>query len=205
MPQTHSKRSNQVLAAVLVPAACLAIAACGSSSSTKSTTTNAAATTSTSAKTPGAPGSLPSTDAKRFTALRECLEKNGVKLPTPTPGQHRHGGGAFLGGGAAPKLPAGVSRSAYEAAIKKCGGFPHGGYPGSSGNRFANPEAKKALSAFAACMRSNGINLPEPNTSGKGAIFDTKGIDINSTAFASAESKCRSNLRAAFKPNPATG
>jgi hypothetical protein len=46
-------------------------------------------------------------------------------------------------------------------------------------------------------MRENGVNLPAPNTSGKGPVFDTKGINTSSAAFKSAESKCRSDLGAA--------
>ena len=46
-------------------------------------------------------------------------------------------------------------------------------------------------------MRENGVNLPAPNTSGKGPVFNTKGINTSSTAFKSAESKCRSDLGAA--------
>jgi hypothetical protein len=46
-------------------------------------------------------------------------------------------------------------------------------------------------------MRENGVDLPAANTSGKGPVFDTKGINTSSAAFKSAESKCRSDLGAA--------
>jgi hypothetical protein len=47
-------------------------------------------------------------------------------------------------------------------------------------------------------MRENGVNLPPPNTSGRGPVFNTKGIDTNSSTFKTAQSKCRTMLRGAF-------
>ena len=32
-------------------------------------------------------------------------------------------------------------------------------------------------------MRENGVNLPAPNTSGNGPVFNTKGIDTSSATF----------------------
>ncbi len=71
------------------------------------------------------------------------------------------------------QLPKGVTRAQYEAAIKKCGG---GSFAGR-GARFNSPAYKAALTKFAACMRENGVNVPAPNTSGSGPIFDTKGLE----------------------------
>jgi hypothetical protein len=137
--------------------------------------------------------------------LRECLKKNGISLPGRTPGKRPGAGtGGLLGGGAGPALPKGVSRAQYESILKKCGGGSAGRF-GAGRARFNSPEAKKALVKFAACMRANGIKVGEPNTSGKGAIFDTKGIDTASTQFTTAERKCQSYLQAAFGGRPGTG
>jgi hypothetical protein len=78
--------------------------------------------------------------------------------------------------------------------LKKCGGLFGGGL-----RRFNNPARRQALARFAACMRENGVNLPEPNTSGNGPIFNTKGLQTNSTQFRTAEAKCRVDLRASFR------
>ena len=43
-------------------------------------------------------------------------------------------------------------------------------------------------------MRENGVNLPAPNTTGKGPVFNTSGIDRTSTTFTNAEKKCSSDL-----------
>ena len=47
-------------------------------------------------------------------------------------------------------------------------------------------------------MRENGVNLPAANTSGTGPVFSTKGIDISSQAFKSAQKACQSDLKGAF-------
>jgi hypothetical protein len=231
--QTHRPRA--LIAGALVLAACIGLAACGSSSSSPSTSANAAATAAatTSAVVPpagpsganGVPPAGPSGAtgrfgrfAARFTALRECLQKNGVTLPHPTPGQGPTGhvggpnGGGFFGArGARGGLPSGVSRTQMEAALKKCGGagaglhrFGAGGYPGGGfAGRLHNPTYTADLAKFATCMRENGVDVPAPNTSGNGPIFNTKGLNPTSPTFTAAETKCRPDLRQTFQPGAA--
>ncbi len=221
MPHMTSRprRSFAALAALLAALASLALAACGSSTSTSTTTAKAAGATTSASTTPttGASGggsssssssksttktAAPGAGPSRFAALRACLQKEGITLPTRKPGQ-APGAGGFLGGGSRGlKLPAGVSRTKYEAAIKKCGGlpnFPRGGFRGPR-IKFNSPAIKAALAKFAACLRTNGVNVPEANTSGKGPIFNTKGLNTGSATFKAAETKCRSDLLGAFRP-----
>jgi hypothetical protein len=204
MPHIHSKSSRPATAAVVLVIASLALAACGGSSSTSGTTaTSASSTTPGSSTTAPAKGGFPG--AARFAELRECLKKNGISLPGRTPGKRPGAGvGGLLGGGAGPTLPKGVSRAQYDSILKKCGGGSAGRF-GAGRARFNSPEAKKALVKFAACMRADGVKVGEPNTSGKGPIFDTKGIDTASTQFTTAERKCQSYLHAAFGGRPGTG
>ena len=188
MPHIHSNSSSRpVIAALLLALASLALAACGSSSGGSSSSVAAARTSATG----GAPGAR----SGRFTAIRECLQKNGITLPTPTPGQGHRPGGRFFGRGSL-QLPKGVSRAQYEAAFKKCGAsaFPRG----ASGLR-SSPAFKRALTKFAACMRANGVNVPAPNTSGKGPIFNTKGLGVSNSKLNAAEGKCRGELTGAFR------
>jgi hypothetical protein len=205
---TGRKRRTVAPAAFVLILACLALAACGSSSkSSSSTTASASASTSPSAKgaAKGAAG------AKRFTAVRECLQKDGITLPKRTPGK-RPGGtsgpaGGFLGGaGGGPTLPKGVTRAQYEAAIKKCGGFGTRRFgAGGAGRGFNSPTVKQALEKFATCMRANGVNVPAPNTSGKGPVFNTKGLDPTSAKFKAAQTKCASDLTSTFRARPGAG
>jgi hypothetical protein len=201
MPHINRTRRASMATATAVAVlllASVALAACGGSSSSSSTSANAAATSAT-----GATGGT-GRGAGRFAALRECLQKNGITLPKRTPGQRPRGGaGGFLGGGAGgpqAQLPKGLSRAQYEAAVKKCGG---GAFVGAGG-RLASPAAKQALAKFATCMRENGVNVPEPNTSG-GPIFNTKGLNPSGAQFKAAETKCRSDLQGAFQRGRAGG
>lgn len=180
-------RPRAMVASVcLMALASVALAACGGSSS-------ASGAASTSSATSTAAGGA--TGAGRFTALRSCLEKQGIKLPAPRAGRPPSGGfgaGGRYGrpaGGFHP--PAGSSRTKLAEAIKKCGGsaFNRARFGGA---------AKAALEKYAACMRENGVNLPAPNTSGNGPVFNTKGIDTSSAAFKTAEGKCRSDLPGLF-------
>ncbi len=207
MPQISSSSSPRRIpaaaAVLLAVLASLALAACGGSSSASTTTTTAGAATSASTTPSTTPkAAVPGAVSGRFLALRECMQKNGITLPKRKPGQ-APGAGGFLG--AAPSLPAGVTRAQYEAALKKCGGgFPRGGFAGGGHLQFNSPAIKAALAKFASCLRSNGVNVPEPNTSGKGPIFNTKGLNTSSATFKAAEAKCRSDLVGAFHASPGT-
>jgi len=202
MPQLTSRRKrNRMAAAVLLLVlAGVLLAACGGSSKSATTTASASASTTTSAKT-ATPGKA-SGFGKRFAAIRECLKKEGVTLPTRKPGQGPGGGGLLGGGGAG--APAGVNKAKFEAAVKKCGGnfaVPRGGFAGGT-SRFNSPAAKQALAKFAACLRENGVKVGEANTSGKGPIFNTTGINTQSAQFKAAETKCRADLAGAFGARP---
>jgi hypothetical protein len=95
-----------------------------------------------------------------------------------------------------------VTRAQYEAALKKCGG----NFAGRGGGaRFNSPVFKTALAKFATCLRQNGVNVPTPNTSGKGPVFDTRGIDTSSAQFKAAETKCQSVLSEAFRRGRGAG
>jgi len=194
-PRTDRRRTPALLLLVLALAAVL-LAACGSSSST--TTGSNASASATAPGRSGSTGATGSTGARagRFKAVRECLAKQGITLPSSPPGTRGPGGGGgFLGGGpgGAPKLPAGVTRAQLEGALKKCGaGAGRFGRRRSLAN---NPAFEKSLKAFSACMAEHGVKLPSPNTSGKGPVFDTSGINTKSKAFRTADEACRSKIR----------
>ena len=98
-----------------------------------------------------------------------------------------------------------MSRAQFAEALRSCGAGFKGGRlgKGHSGfkNPFNNPRFHAVLARFAACLRQNGVNVGEPNTSGKGPIFDTKGINTGSAKFKAASVNCRSTLLGALKSN----
>jgi hypothetical protein len=212
MPHTNTRsRKSAAFAVVILLLACIGLAACGGSSTSSSSNAAATAagsgTSSTGTSSTGSTSTTPVTGRgpARFAAMRECLQKSGITLPERAPGSARPAGAAgFIGGRTGPRLPKGVTRAQYEAALKKCGaGVRFAG----GGARFANnPVFKAALEKYATCLRQNGIDVPAPNTSGDGPIFNTKGISTTSPQFANASKKCRSTLAGAFRrPGGAPG
>lgn len=175
-------RSHVGMAALLVLAAALLLAACGGGSSSTATSTNSAATTKQGGST-----------SSRFASLQACLKKQGINFSAPTGGSGS--GGPPSGGAGGFKLPEGVSRSKLQEALKKCGG---GGFPKGARSGFNSASARTALTKYASCMRENGVNLPTPNTSGSGPVFDTKGIDTSSEKFKKARKACQSDLKGTF-------
>jgi hypothetical protein len=197
MPHISSSRRKRIptaAAVILVALASLALAACGGSSPSSSSTTTTTSTSASASTTPSnPPGKAPGALGGRFAALRECLQKNGITLPKFTPGQ-RHSPGirhSFL--------PKGISKTQYEAAIKKCGGP---GVLGVGRGRFNSPAIKQALAKFAACMHENGVDIPKANVSGKGPIFNSKNLNTSSAKFKAADAKCQGDLGGAFRGAP---
>ena len=189
MSHTYTNRSKLAAVVLVLVLASLVLVACGGSSNTASSSNAASAATSTTSGGAGVRGG-------RFSALRECLKNQGITLPRRSPGSPGTpgAGGGLLGSGSGQgrTLPGGVSRAQFEAATKKCGG---GNF--ARGRRALNSPARaNALSAFAGCMRANGVNLPAPNTSGKGPVFNTSGLNVTSAQLNAAQAKCSSALGA---------
>src|SRR6202030_2246263 len=130
-------------------------------------------------------------------ALRECLGADGITLPRREPGAAAPGGGIFLGNGS--RLPTGVSRAKYEAALKKCGA------PAAAARRghLLTPAYRSAVVSFAGCMRSHGVYLPAPNISGSGPIFPISSVQRKTPVFRAALLACRGLLRSRVATAPA--
>jgi hypothetical protein len=214
MPNLNIARRRPAAGVIsILTLACLGLGACGGSSGTStnaaatsagstptsaSSSTQASTSTSTqpSTSTPTQPltsrSTRPSTStpqhsgqssiAAAFAARRECLRKSGIALPNPAAG---------LGAGV--KLPKGMTHAQYEAALRKCSGAV------SAAPRLNNPTFTRALAKYAECLRQNGVNVPVPNTSGKGPVLDTSGVKISSPQFRAASLKCRATLIGAFR------
>lgn len=222
MPHSDKPRPwrAHIVALPLALLACSGLAACGSSSTTTTgTAASAAATSSTkaAAAAPGATatqatgagaaagsgssaavthhGSAPgATLTARLTAMRSCLQKSGVTLPAS-------GGPSAMFRN--PQLPKGMTRAQYAEAVRKCGTGLAGG-PAAK-RRLSNTRFRQALVVFADCLRQNGVPVPPPNTSGKGPLFDTRGLDTASPKFRQARQKCRSTLLTALRATAHTG
>ena len=164
-------------------------AACG----TKSSATSAG--TSTTAK--GAAG---------FTAYRDCLAKNGVKLPAGG-GFRGPGGSGAPTGTFAPRTPgtggaggAGSSlrnNPAFDKAQKACASLrPKGGFGGGAGST--------AFQAFASCMSSHGITIrgrgfgggSSGSTGSTSTSVPATTVDTSSPQYQAAYNTCKALLPA---------
>lgn len=196
MHHIQSKSCRPALMTLALVLAAVTLVACGSSSTSSTTTTTTAATTAAAGASTNTGTTTTKTGASapvpvRRNALRECLQKQGITLPARKPGQS----GGFFGPGG--QLPPGVTRQQLNAALGKCAGQTHSGF--RAGALRLQPAAKKAFTEFAACMRKDGVDLPPPDTSGKGPIFNTKTLNTASPKFKAASAKCRELLVGAFR------
>jgi ABC-type Fe3+-hydroxamate transport system substrate-binding protein len=177
-------RTTIVLVSVL---AAIALTACGSSSSSTTKTD----TTSTAASTPGA-GS-----AQQRTAIQACLKKYGVALPSRPPrststasrtGTTPRTGGLFAGGANGTF----TSNPKIRADLRKCG-ISAGQRPAAT-SQVKNPAYQRAVNDYVACVRKNGYNLPKPNFTGKGPVFNASQTNRNDPKFKAASAKCQQLL-----------
>jgi hypothetical protein len=151
------------------------LAACGGSSSTSSSTATSASTATTTATS--------TTAVDQPAQLRACLRKAGIQVSDAV----------STVSDLLAHPPKGVPQAQLVAAVKGCGGLSTGAT--ASKPRVSATVYKQAFVNFVACMREHGVNLPAPNTSGKGPIVDTKGLDTASASYKSAAEKCAPILR----------
>jgi hypothetical protein len=193
--------------ALIAVAAAICIAACGGSSNAASVTKSTSTTSKTSKTT-------------SYAALRACLSKHGVTLPTGGRGAGgRFGGGTHAGTTGSTAPPAGgppsgapgagggfggggfggATNSKFAKALKACGGKAGGfagGFRGGAGG--ARPTFSKAtLASFVACVRKSGYPaMPDAKTNTSTGGFFPTSVEKNAK-FQKASVKCESILRKA--------
>jgi hypothetical protein len=126
-------------------------------------------------------------------AVRDCLEKAGIdmpQIPQGNGGPPPDGEGRPPGGG--PGFFGGENGEKIQRALKDCGiQLPERRVQ----RRAATPGLKESIQTYAACVRRNGYDLPDPNLSGDGPIFDEGAVDRDDPAFAKASKACQDLLR----------
>jgi hypothetical protein len=88
-------------------------------------------------------------------------------------------------------LPSGVTPSGYKAAVRKC---MYGNSEGPVGETNFSPSIKAQMYRDVACLHRHGFDIPPPNFSGQGRVFDVAGIDTNGDKFKTAEEDCHVGL-----------
>jgi hypothetical protein len=137
----------------------------------------------------GDPKPAPTSSQDRNDALRkfaQCERDHGIDMTDPD-----ENGGLFVNGK--------VDTEKLKAANQACKSLlPDGGKP----PKFT-PEQVEQLRKFAACLRSYGLDVPDPDpVTGIIPIADLAKIDRNSQQFKDAEAACR-DIRPSFLPGGA--
>lgn len=169
----------------LVVATSLALSACGTPLSSSIATVGTTTTTSTSSET-GA-GTSPSA-----VAFSQCMRTNGVpNYPDPN------------SSGETPKESAqqlGVSEATFTSANGACQHLlPN---DGNGPNQAQIQHVKELGLEFAHCMRSHGVPLPDPDSSGRIPDPASVGINQGSPKFQSGNNAC-AKYRPPYMPSNA--
>ncbi|MGE4425724.1 MAG: hypothetical protein AB7G37_04635 [Solirubrobacteraceae bacterium] len=121
-------------------------------------------------------------------------------------GDDANGAGGFTGADAAGdrrrgRFGTGLSdeeREKLQKAMEACGSRMGGRSAG--GQRGGRPAVRDAdyrerVKAYATCVRKNGYDLPDPDFSGDGPIFDPDEVDQSDAKFRRASAACQTELR----------
>jgi len=158
----------------------------------------------------GANGTTTTAAANNRDQIAACMRKQGVNFPDRPRGasgatgpRGPGGGGArgFLFGGGGNGNGGGPNGGGrfqadpkFQAAAKKCGlNFNRAGNR-NRGGLANNPQFRTSIDRFVACVRKDGYDMPAPNLTGNGPVFDARKIHRNDPQFVKAEQKCQSLL-----------
>lgn len=124
--------------------------------------------------------------------LAKCARAHGINVPDPTPGGG-FGRGEF-------RILRQYPQSQVQAVMQACRQYLVQAFPQLNLSPAQRAQLQQQLVRFAQCMRSHGVNIPDPQ-SGPGGFFGFRGafrsVDRNSPVFQSAQQACQS-LRPRF-------
>jgi hypothetical protein len=182
----HS-RSLLCLVVVLVAGG---LSACGSSSSSSTAVAGGTASGTTNAQ------------YQARLSLAKCFRSHGINVPDPS----TSGGAAGGGGGGLFRQLRNYSQAQINSARQACQQYFAQAFPRANLSPAQQAQFRQQIVKFAQCMRSHGVNVPDPTTNGNGFGFRQtfRSIDRNSPAFQSAAKACNS-LRPRFGRGGAGG
>jgi hypothetical protein len=159
----------------------LLLAACGSSS--KSTTSSI----SSAGAIPTVPTDTPAVQNARLEAAK-CMRAQGINIPDFTPG-----GGRIA---AVLRIIAGYPTAKVQSAEKACYSSLRQAFPNAFGTDLTPgqlAERRQQGVVFADCMRSHGINYPDPTTAAANpaaAVSQINSLETSSPKFEAASKTC---------------
>ncbi len=188
----HRPRAR--LLASLAPAIAVAVlvAACGGSSKPS---TSASGNTSTAASSQTTTGPSKAEIAARL-SLARCLRGQGINVPDPSPTTGGFGGAGGVGGEAR-RLFQQYGQTRFQAALTACRQYAVKSFPALALSPAQRAQREQQLLQFAQCMRSHGVDIPDPTPNASGGLGLGLGralrtIDRASPVFKSALSACQS-------------
>ena len=135
---------------VVVAALAVGLSACGSSSSSSSTTAAASASSATA--------------QQARLNLAKCFRAHGINVPDPS-----SNGGPAGGGGSLFRTLRNYSQAQVTAARKACQQYFSQAFPRANLSPQQRAQLQQQLVKFAQCMRSHGVNVPDPTFNNNGA------------------------------------
>ncbi len=188
-PRSSAPARRVLVTGLGVVVLALALSACGSSSSSSSASTGSLTSGGTSA---------------RYQArlnLAKCFRAHGLNVPDPS------SGGGAAGGGGLFRILRQYPQAQIQAARQACQQYFAQAFPALNLSPAQRAQAQQQLVKFAQCMRSHGVNVPDPTVNGGGGFGFARAfgsVDRNSPAFQSALKACQS-LRPRFGRGAAGG
>jgi hypothetical protein len=182
--------TRRVAACVIALALAGGVAACGSSGSSSSTTAASAST---------------GTQSQARLDLAKCFRAHGLNVPDPSSGGGAAGGGG--GGGGIIRSLQNYPQAQVNAARQACQTYFAKAFPRLNLSPTQRAQVQQQLVKFAQCMRSHGVNVPDPTFNGGGGFgFQRafRSVDRNSPAFQAANKACAS-VRPRFGPGGGGG
>ena len=135
--------------------------------------------------------------------LAKCFRAHGINVPDPTPG----GGPAGGGGGGIFRSLRNYPTAQVTAARQACSQYFAQAFPQFNLTPAQRAQVQQQLVKYAQCMRSHGVNVPDPTFNGNGGFGLRRAfgsVDRNSPAFQAANKACQS-LRPQFGRGGAGG
>ncbi len=174
----------------VIAALTLVLAACGGSDADGVATLDSTTTTVGTSDADGA--SVAERDEQRLLAFAACMRDNGIE-DFPDPRLNADGSVDF---GADQRPFADVEEEVAEAAFEACADELAGVSFAPGGENFDLTAIEDAFVDFAACMREQGIDMPDPDFSsfllgGDGGISPFGDIDFEDLDVLAAAEECR--------------
>jgi hypothetical protein len=126
--------------------------------------------------------------------LAKCFRAHGINVPDPS-----SGGGPAEGAGVG-RILRDYPQSQIQSVLQACRQYLAQAFPRLNLSPQQRAQFQQQLVKFAECMRSHGIDIPDPTFNGNGAFGFRRAfrsIDRNSPAFQAAQKACAS-LRPRF-------